>query len=525
MTAVPSHRWPLLSALPYLAIALASTLYYASYIDVSFNTADEGNYAQIAYELYLGRNPADLAVNYGVLWFQVGAALFRWFGVDYDLVRWTFFGTAILTNLLIYAAIATLTGRRSLAAVASLVPILVPAFPATAFYGLCIMLNVAAQARIAIRPAAKGDWDVALAGAALAVSFQLRPDFGYAFAIPLALALALRRPPRGFAVAAIAFVACLLPGLAAAAAVGFGRELIALYLSYPGLMIEYLTAELFGPAPATIDAASLIQRPPLSDLLTPFALLVYLPVAGIAGFVALHLPALRAGRRDVLAPAIVALSAAAAFPHYFLFRPDMAHLANFMPGYTVLAAVLIVGIAREVGERWRTAAIAAVGMHLAFYALEGYRSPGTGSIGVTTAREHAFRAGNGIDVKVDAGELAALTIMRDTILENSRPGDAIVCLPYCPGVAFMTERRMLLPEFYVDESFLTRRPEWLPAAIEATQTARPPVVIVMDWAINGSEISRFKNWAVPYMSMLDSIAARTVVHSGLTIYLIEPAPA
>ena len=51
---------------------------------------------------------------------------------------------------------------------------------------------------------------------------------------------------------------------------------------------------------------------------------------------------LRENRQDLLTQSIIAFAAAAAaFPHYFLFRPDMAHVANFMPGYVVLAAAFI----------------------------------------------------------------------------------------------------------------------------------------------------------------------------------------
>lgn len=88
----------------------------------------------------------------------------------------------------------------------------------------------------------------------------------------------------------------------------------------------------------------------------------------------------------------------------------------------------------------------------------------------------------------------------------------------------MSERRMLLPEFYADDSFLTRNPDWLPRAIRTTREARPPVVIVKDWAINGTEISRFKNWAAPYMSMLEEVAARKIELPGTTVYLVAATP-
>ncbi|MBM3515461.1 MAG: hypothetical protein FJX59_17370, partial [Alphaproteobacteria bacterium] len=456
------------------ALAIASVLYYARYANVGFNFADDGNYAQIAFELYLGRNPGDLAMNYGPLWFQIGAMLFQWFGVDFTFVRWIFYGAITVTTLLIYSSIVMLTGQRRLAAVVAVVPALVPAFPATAFYGLCIMLNVAAQARLTIRLDSESRLDAALAGAVLSLSFQLRPDFGYAFAILLAVLIALKTRGRGTTavVAGLSFVVVMLPGLIAAASKGFGLELIGQYLAYPALMLEYLTSPFRGGSPGAIDASTLLPRQPLSALwsnaeATPLAWLVYTPVAGVAGLVVLTIGD---RRREVIAPRLVALAAAAAFPHYFLFRPDMAHVANFMPGYAVLAATLTASLWTQSSQVWRRIAAGAIALHLAFYTWTGLTSRETGSIGVALGRDQPFRAGNGVDVLIGSDEAALLSTIRDIIAANSRDGDAIVCLPYCPGIAFMTGRRMLFPEFYVDESFLARKPDWLPRAIDVTRS-------------------------------------------------------
>jgi hypothetical protein len=46
------------------------------------------------------------------------------------------------------------------------------------------------------------------------------------------------------------------------------------------------------------------------------------------------------------------------------------------------------------------------------------------------------------------------------------------------------------------------------------------VVIVMDWAINGTDISRFSRWASPYMQLLESLAREKIDRPGLSIYLL-----
>jgi hypothetical protein len=46
------------------------------------------------------------------------------------------------------------------------------------------------------------------------------------------------------------------------------------------------------------------------------------------------------------------------------------------------------------------------------------------------------------------------------------------------------------------------------------------VVIVMDWAINGTERSRFENWAETYMEALVPLARDIRTFPGLTVYLL-----
>jgi uncharacterized membrane protein len=520
-------------------VAALSLGYTALYFTAGFNTADDGNYAQIAYELYLGRDPADLAFNYGLAWFQAGAVLFRLFGVDYDLVKGVFFAAIIATNVLLFATVARLTGNRVLAAAITAAPALAPAFPATAFYGLCIMLNAAAQVRLVRGTAAPRD--AALAGAALAVTLLIRPDFGYLFALSLLAAAALTVPrarvAHNLAGVALGFAVVIVPYAAVAAAGGYLGLVVRQTFSYPSMMVDMLLKGLSGEDRSAAAAGTFLSRPPLSALFTgdlpaaTFAALIYLPVLGIAGYGALaaaRVVRLRGEtRRKSLAEAAAVLTAgAAAFPHYFVYRPDMPHVANFMAGYAVLAAALawpLLRAARESPVIRRAAAglaTAAVAGHLGLYAWAGVRSPETGGIALARDRTELFQAGNGVAALVRPDELRVLEFLRETVAANSRPGEAIVCLPYCPGVAFMTERRMLLRHFFVDDSFPAREPGWLAQAIETTRREKPPVVIVMDWAVNGTEISRFRNWAPAYMAMLDELARDKRVFPGLVIYLL-----
>ncbi|MGE4062301.1 MAG: hypothetical protein AB7E79_02945 [Rhodospirillaceae bacterium] len=519
----------------------ASAVYYALYFDAGFNYSDEGNYVQFAYELSRGTSLRELPVNYGLLWFKVGEALFRGFGPHLLLARALFFACALLTTLLVYAAVLALTGRRWFAAAFAAVPGLAPAFLPTAFYGLCILINAVPQIRLAQRLREARPRDAALAAVALAISFQIRPDFGYIFAVPLAVLLLLAAWQSGadraarlshgrrlILAAACAFLVAHIPGLLLALGDGYFHILVGQYLSYPIMLADYGLrglGALFGGATSDTSSAALLQRPRLfgadSAAELRLALLVYLPLVIIGAFVICAALGLRKGEDRIKYAAVtlvVLVTGAAALPHYLFYRPDLSHIANFMPGFTVLAGVLF---ARTLMPGRAVLVVPAmIAATLGLYVWTALTTEGTGSIAGSFGRTESFVAAHGVDVRLSPAEKAMLEDIKTVIEGNSAPGDAIVCVPYCPGIAFMTGRRLLFREHYVDDSVLVRDPGWIPRAIALTEERRPPVVIVMDWAINGTDISRFSRWAAPYMETLENLARQKLERPGLTIFLL-----
>ncbi len=529
----------------YAAIATVSAAYYALYLNVGFSPADDGNYAQIAYELYLGTPVEDLTLSYGLVWFKLGEILFDLFGPSYLSVKIIFFTAIAITNVLLFYTVLTMTGSRRLALAMTAVTLTVPAFPATAFYSLCILMNAAAQMRFAARMPGDTIKDAVIAGAVLSVSFLIRPDFGYIWTVPLILLLGLSAVRRGgkiafgrlAAAAAVGFIAIQVPALIIAWDSGLLSSVLAPYLSYPAMMADYAFTGLRSLLPGHTQelsgvGATTLQRPPLAALVSTeagnssLAILIYAPLLFMLLSVGLVGTKLLKQGRDVdvrlTAKSLVALFAAgAAFPHYFFYRPDISHVANFMPGYMVLTAALIWQLKNTTrGKLATTLTGGALTLHLGLYVWVGVQTQGTGSIAVKAGRTESFVAENGINTSVSAFEKQHYEFLRDIILENSAPGDSIVCVPYCPGIAFMTARRMLFSNFYVDDSTLINDPQWISDAITKTRANRPPVVIVMDWAINGTEISRFENWAVTYVEFLKENAREQIAKPGLTLYLL-----
>lgn len=530
---------------PAALLGVLSLLYYGLYFDAGFNFSDEGNYAQFAYELSRGTSLNDLPVSYGLLWFKFGEVMFRLFGPDLLLARAILFACVLVTTLLVYAAVAMVTGRPWFAAAVAVVPALAPAFLPTAFYGLCILINAVPQIRFAQRLGYAARTDAALAGAALAISFQIRPDFGYIFALPLAALLVLAalhgaddqkaRLHRGVRLAGAALGAFLIahiPGVLLALNDGYLHTLLGQYLSYPVMLADYGLKGmrvLVGGAPlADVPAAgTLLARPRLLGAADGaelrLALLVYLPFAVILAF-ALFNAFLLLRAADWMSHAalmgVVLVAGAAALPHYFFYRPDLSHIANFMPGFAVLAGVFIWQVMTRTPGAMRLGSATLVTFTFGIYLWTALTTEGTGSIAGAGARTERFTAANGVDVRLHPGEKALLEDLKSIIETNSAPGDAIVCVPYCPGIAFMTGRRLLFREQYVDDALPLRDPAWIPGAIALTREKRPRVVIVMDWAINGTDISRFSRWAAPYMETVQDLAREKLDRPGLTIYLL-----
>ena len=381
------------------ALILLSAVYYSFYINAGFNYTDDGNFAQTAFELFLGRPPQDLALSYGLLWFKAGELLFHLFGVNFLLVRLLFFAAITLTSILVFYALAAVSKSLPLAVAAAVVVALVPAFPATSFYGLCVMLNAAAQLRLTQKMRRCSVWDGALAGAALAFSFQIRADFGFIFAAPLVCVLALMIWPvnhgalrKALTGTVLGFAGVAVPAALLAIAGGYGALLADQYIDYPILLIGLLLNGLRGLGhTGGATAIAVLPRPGAGA--PAEAALVYLPIVTLIAFGAFLLTALRSRLRQDparIGQGIVALTAGAAtFPHYFFFRPDLSHIANFMPGFVLMAGVFLAQLNADLAApapRWfrpfATACGVLITLHLSLYVWVGLASPATGSIGM-----------------------------------------------------------------------------------------------------------------------------------------------
>jgi hypothetical protein len=202
------------------------------------------------------------------------------------------------------------------------------------------------------------------------------------------------------------------------------------------------------------------------------------------------------------------------FPQYFFWRSDSPHISEFMPGYWVgaFSAAILLGWSELRRTSWvaRTFAclfILVLAAHASLYLWRMLPDRWTGTIaawGTFQRKGHGpwewkarnntlFHGANGVDIYVSKKEAAALEELKSLVnAHSSSPSDYLIAYPYHPQINLLTNRRTYEKNVYVDNATCGRG--WNEAAIARIQEHRPNVIVLSDWAINGTEDSRFSVW-------------------------------
>jgi hypothetical protein len=114
-----------------------------------------------------------------------------------------------------------------------------------------------------------------------------------------------------------------------------------------------------------------------------------------------------------------------------------------------------------------------------------------------TGELSTFTALNGVNVKVESHDLKQYEALRDLILENTNDSDYLICYPYSPTINFFTNRRSYEQNLYIDNA--TAGNSFQNEAIQRIEKYSPPVIVIDNWPVNKTEISRFNNWATKLM--------------------------
>lgn len=186
------------------------------------------------------------------------------------------------------------------------------------------------------------------------------------------------------------------------------------------------------------------------------------------------------------------------FPQYFFWQPNMVHLSEFMVPMTVtilLSSLLAAETWRCGGWRRIPAGIylALALISLLLYYVNACQSGGSGGIAVSQHKSLRFRAANGVTVIMNPREFRENSAIRDLVAAVSDPGEFVICYPYYPEINFYTDRPSYERNVYADNDIPGDK--FHRELLANVGRHHPVVFVINNWDINGTEDSRFCNWA------------------------------
>ena len=551
-----------------LALAVIGCVYYSLYYDYYFNWADEGSVALIAEKLANGETPyVDVEPGYGILWFYPISILFKLFGVSFLVVRVWFIVLGFTAALLSYALLWRLTRHRVITFLTALLVLLLPG----SGYKTYIPLLVIAGAYVLFLYDAKtlkstiAPWlALTAAGAYFAIAFLIRGDIATAYVALFLLYHGLitlqasirERDPKRFLLFPARFAGVLLiaaivttPLAIHAREHGYVDGFLGQYTQFAKELISKLHARYVLPStavamPSDEVAGTLLPRPNLRSLFWPghtqWVFLTYAPLLVplvVCFYLCLNFLKRRSSAVDFsefLSEStyviVLSIGAFAAFPQFFVFRPDIFHLSEFIPGFIVLCGYVFFLMRTQVGATmtlsldWRkgyyqlvlmraqvnaksTSAVILRGGYCIFVMLclvylVAYVRVYPEGVERREGRTNRLQISDRLDIHLNRIEHKILSGLSTIILQESGPDDYLLCFPYCPGINFITGRPTFQRHLYVDDSVLVSRPGWLSEMREEIVTKRPKIIVIWNWDINRTNISRFSVWAAPLYNFI-----------------------
>lgn len=535
-------------------LLLFALSYYGWYYNVWPGSGGEGGVdALISLRLLHGQRPiVDTFLGYNVLWFYPIVGIFELLGPNYLAMRIFFFVLCLLTGIVSYGIVLKSVGRAWAALLTGILVVAVPGQTYRNYMAFIVVANVAAFLCALVLPVKTSGQRllrISGAGLALGIAFLIRIDVGFFLSfllLGLLAAYPVWNPDRcselrrlivtagGLVLVVAAILAIHVPFYLDSVRRGYAAEFLEQYRIWPRMILNYgmgilsdaasvLPVHVKNPPPAADANASVRPPAPASFKITHgaqertsirsskirdkiLALNLYLPIA-VAFFLSLGASAgwvasLISGNRKAGATSLGCLTALGGalclFSQYFFWQPNMVHLSEFMVPMTVaimLSSFAAAGLANS-GGVVRIASVAYLALAvitLVLYEVNAIQSCGGGGIAVSRHKHFHFHALNGTDVLMNAEELELNSALRDLITAVSDPGEFVVCYPYQPEVNFYTDRPSYEANVYADNDIAGDR---FHTALLANEAKHHPVAFVLDnWDINGTEESRFYNWA------------------------------
>jgi hypothetical protein len=528
------------------ALVLFAVLYYSLIFRYGLNLADEGNVALISQRLMHGERPfLDVAPGYNVLWFYPISTLFRIFGTHLLLMRAYFYTISTGSGLIAFFLLRRLDAPLWLAFLQGAIVISINGQYFKAYIPFLVLSNLFA---ITLFLTSQRKALLSLgAGVLLGTTYLIRIDIGIFltivwFCVILLHAFLLDRR-LGFHLIALAclvlgVVAMHLPFMYDAYHRRFLPAFVSQYTSVATLILTPILPHKSQPpaeterptesprgsaegavsepnqAPPVRKSPTLLQRRSFREIFLKsptiekrlMAFLTYVPALLICALLIVGLRVRLCERiavdRWLLFSALLA-GCLSAFPQFFFFRPDLPHLIEFLNGglvaLTCAGWLLWSSKGRDRVSVSFAVAIAIVGLG---YLSLTFPNPYGGTLFQRIHRHTEFRGANGVDVILGGKEYDEVNTLFSATVLNSTKKDYVVCYPYLPGVNFMTARPTYQNNLYIDN--IVQTPGWQEVEIARIQQFRPAVIIIDDWKINGTEESRFSNWAALMTKFIES---------------------
>jgi len=528
------------------ALVLFAILYYTLIYRYGLNLADEGSVALISQRLMHGERPfRDVTLGYNVLWFYPISTLFRIFGTHLLLMRVYFYVISTGSGLIAFFLLRRLDAPLWLAFLQGLIVVSINGQYFKAYIPFLVLSNLFA---ITLFLTSQRKAVLSLgAGVLLGTTYLIRIDIGMFFSVVwfcvilLQALLLLRRFSLNLIVALnfiLGVAAIHLPFIYDA----YHRHFLPAFVSQYSIVATLILAPITphhaqappetgrpsGPAPTPLastvsepnhkqtisKAPTLLQRRSFKEIFLKspsmekrlLAFLTYVPGLLIGALLITGLFVCLTKRmaidRWLLFSALLA-GCLSAFPQFFLFRPDLPHLIEFLNGG--LVALTCAGWllwSSQGRDRISTSCALAIAIVGFSYLLLIFPNPYGGTLFLRMNRHAEFRGANGVDVILNRKEYEEANALFSATVLNSTKKDYVVCYPYLPGVNFITARPTFEKTLYVDN--LVQGSGWEQSEIAKIQQYRPAVVIIDDWKINGTEESRFSDWARQLTKFIES---------------------
>lgn len=545
-------------SIPFLFLLLFALCYYGSYYRCSLYPAGEGGVEGVTVlRLLDGKIPfVEAILNYNLLWFYPIAALFKIFGPSYTLLRVFFFFLATLTGFLSFYVVRLTTRKLYVAMLAGMLTLILPGQLFRNYMAFLVMLNLALFLRAFLSSHSTTPrrlLSIGAAGLGLSLTFLIRIDLGFFLSV-IFLGLSvifpwidadqqktsrsiihrLRLSIAAFLLGVVGFLALHLPVYYDALQRGFAPKFTSQYQQWPHLIItegkqllrniplpsfQSKTALPVSPtikasaqpilsaSPSKTTKTTLLRRSLFSSDVREriTALNLYLPILCSLLLIIMGVGFFFKKRNHQIShqktfQLLTSLGCSLTlFPQYFFWRPDMVHLSEFMVPMTVTLIISIVfglkfwSSSKRLFRFFIGLFLCCGIITLALYFINGCQSQSTGGIAIREGRTQEFCGQNGVHVKLKPEELEETSAIYQSILRHSKPGDYIVCFPYNPEINFMTNRPSYRLDLYCDD--MTAPAYFDEVAIREIATFHPAVIVINNWPINGTEHSRFTNWA------------------------------